>query len=194
MGQLSPAQLAAQQAAIQGNQVLPQAAFPTRATQVRRVQYAPKWSTARIPAQNTGTITFFRTTSNTDRVTNVKLAGQVSTKEGDIVHRIMPMLWYGTGEADQIGVLETCILNFQVLNNQAYQLLLRSIMPGVGFINGTAPTLGWPAPKDATAIGQVPLGPGDTFSLGQSWPGAIPTQNAVIETIQLEIMSDLPVS
>lgn len=191
---IDPKVLAAQQAMIQGNQVLPIAAFPTRATQVRRVQYQPKWSTARIPAQNTGTITFFRTTSNVDRITNVKLAGQVSTKEGDIVHRIMPMLWYGTGEADQIAVLETAILEFKVLNNQAYQLLLRSIMPGVGFFNGSSPTLGLPSPKDATAIGQVPLGPGDTFSIDQRWPFAIPSQNAVIETIQLEIMTDLPVS
>lgn len=192
---LNPAELAAQQSRIQGNQVLPIAAFPTRATQVRRVQYAPKWSTARIPAQNSQTIVFFRTTNAVDRVSNLKLAGQQSTKEGDIVHRLMPMLWFGTGEADQIAVIEPGILEFQVLNNQAYQLLLRSIMPGVGFTGNTSvANLGWPSPRESTAIGQVPLGPGDTFSLSERWPGAITSQNAVIETIQLENMTDIPIS
>lgn len=165
----------------------------SRQSGVRRELYEPKWSTLRIPRSNERDLVFFAIRAQIDRVSNIDQAGVISVHEGLLVFRMLFIPWFGTSLMDYAAIARETIIELTIQKDKAYSLILGHQLPGVGF-NFDLPSLGEPAPSKATDLGEVDIGPGETFEGRLRFFRALQTGNDVLATLQLESMTDEPIA
>lgn len=170
--------------------------LPSRLTGLRRQLYEPRWATKIITAGQKSDVVFFRDTSSHDRISNVEQAGANSVHEGLTIFRILLMFWPGASEPDLVAFYRTAIMRVKVQKDKAYELLAQTHgASGIGFTGATSlVNYGEAAPGKAASIGQLDVGPGDSFEIRLVFGENLPTQNDQILTIQLEAMADEPIS
>lgn len=170
-------------------------AIGTRQSGVRRELYEPKWSTLRIPRSQNNDLVFFAVKSGIDRVSNIDQPGVISVHEGLTVYRMLLQPFYGTSEPDQVAFFRETIIELKIQKDRAYQLLLSHQLSGSGFAGATSlATLGEQAPGKATDLGEVYIGPGETFEGRLRFFRAIRTAVDIVATLTLESMVDEPVT
>jgi len=166
----------------------------SRQTGSRRELYEPKWSTLRITRSNESDQVFFSVKSGVDRISNIDQAGVISIHEGLTVFRMLITPWYGTSEADYIAFARESIIELTVQKDKAYSLAVANQADGLGFYGGSLATLGYPSPNAATDLGEVEIGPGETFEGRLRFFRALQTGQDILVTLTLESMVDEPVT
>jgi hypothetical protein len=162
----------------------------------RRKKYDPKHDTQVIPANNNGEIVFFQNAGIIDRLSNIKQAGMVNVHESFRLFRILPLLWDGTPEAEQVAVRRQGTLELQVQGDLAYRLLLSSLNPGHGWTGNTSMSQpGFASFRHASSVGKVTIGAGQNFDVRLKWPqNGCNTQNRTLMTCLLEQFVDQPIT
>jgi len=170
--------------------------LPTRLTGLRIQKFAPRWSTKVVDAGRRKALVFFKETNENDRISNIEVAGANSIHEGILVYRVLLLFWPGASEADLAAFYTQVILSIKVQKDNAYELLAQTHgCSGVGFTGNTSlANYGEAAPGKASSIGNLAIGPGDTFEVRLRFEVALPSLNALPLTIQLEAMADEPIS
>ncbi len=170
-------------------------AIGTRQSGVRRELYEPKWSTLRIPRSQTQDLVFFSQKSGIDRVSNIDQGGVISVHEGLTVYRMIFQPFYGSSEPDQIAFFRETLIELTIQKDRAYQLMLSLQASGSGFAGATSlVTQGEQAPSKANDLGEVYIGPGETFEGRLRFFRALQTANDLIASLVLESMVDEPVT
>ena len=167
----------------------------SRQSGVRRELYEPKWSTLRIARSNERDVVFFAVKSGVDRVSNILQAGVISVHEGLTVFRMIITPWFGTSGPDYTAFAREALIQLKVQKDEAYELLVAQSMAGSGFAGATPlVTLGEQAPNKASDLGEVEIGPGETFEARLRFFRQLQTKNDLIVTLMLESMSDEPIT
>lgn len=160
----------------------------------RRELYEPKWSTLRITRSNESEQVFFQVKSGVKRISNIDQPGVISVHEGLTVFRMLLTPWYGTSEADYIAFARDTLIELTVQKDLAYRLLVANQADGLGFYNGSLATLGYPSPNAATDLGEVEIGPGETFEGLLRFFRPLQTGQDMLITLTLESMVDEPIT
>lgn len=168
--------------------------FEPRHVDTRRYLYRPKWDARTILAGDRQDVSFFTNRSPNRWVTNLNQAGTVNVYESFVLSRVLFSPLFGTDETDMIECLNDGLIEIQIQNDRAYELLLFFQQPGNGIQGGSQASHGAPITGYATDLGQVIIGGGIDFSVTLKWPNPIlATSEDIVMRCQLETMADVVV-